>query len=272
MLRNISFAFICSIGSLFVLGGCRKIIQLNLPSGSRSVIIEASLSDSAGQAYVHLSHSVRLDETEDKPIRDASVTMTEEGGQQFSFTEKTPGDYRCDRAKGQAGKTYTLHVRIGNQHYEAKEKMPTQKIVLDKLEEVKPHSPNILVAPLTDKQQKNVSLLAGFQNLRTSRTYAVLLVRKNQEISEAVLHKQNTIPPRMDTAKVHLRINEVTVGQEVSVDLQCISEEMYNLLFHIEQNALQRNSTPTSPPTNISNGALGYFKVHTSSLRKLTIR
>jgi hypothetical protein len=68
--------------------------------------------------------------------------------------------------------------------------------------------------------------------------------------------------------------DKLQTGDSISVDLQCISHDMYLYLYGLSRNTpgIGQSATPANPETNIKGGALGYFSTHTSQTRKIVVQ
>jgi hypothetical protein len=58
----------------------------------------------------------------------------------------------------------------------------------------------------------------------------------------------------------------------IKVAMQDIDKAAYNYFFGLNENLNQSSATPANPTSNISNGALGYFKGHTSQVKTIVIK
>ncbi|MFC3157379.1 DUF4249 family protein [Chryseobacterium arachidis] len=68
---------------------------------------------------------------------------------------------------------------------------------------------------------------------------------------------------------------KVTIGDTIHVEMQCIDESVYTFysaLLQLSGGGPGGGVTPTNPPSNISNGALGYFSAHTVRTRTAVIQ
>lgn len=64
-------------------------------------------------------------------------------------------------------------------------------------------------------------------------------------------------------------LDDLEPGDAIELDLQCIDRNVYRYYYAFGQNLGEGGPpvAPANPPSNISNGALGVFSVHTSSKR-----
>jgi len=68
---------------------------------------------------------------------------------------------------------------------------------------------------------------------------------------------------------------KVKVGDTITVEMQCIDDKVYTFYAALLQlsggGGPGGGVTPTNPPGNISNGALGYFSAHTVKIKTTVI-
>jgi len=111
--------------ALFSLFSCTEIVNFDLSDQSgNSLVVEGSITTETK------AHTVKLSRTADyyynKPaeaVQNATVTISSEN-ENYVLTEKTPGVYQtASNVAGTIGKTYTLDIYIGSEHYTAKSKI-----------------------------------------------------------------------------------------------------------------------------------------------------
>ena len=66
------------------------------------------------------------------------------------------------------------------------------------------------------------------------------------------------------TSTLFADTDTLLTGDSVSVQLQCIDENVYNYFRTLAQvlNNSTLSTSPANPPSNLSNGALGYFSAY----------
>ena len=68
----------------------------------------------------------------------------------------------------------------------------------------------------------------------------------------------------------------MNIGDTIHVEMQCIDQNIYTYYIAVIQISGDDGSgagiTPANPPSNISNGALGYFSAHTSAVSSIVIK
>lgn len=99
---------------IFTLTGCEEIMDIQLAGdGKKTLVVEGRITSDT------MAHQILLSWTEDffkKPPQDmatgAALTISD-GNSIYNLTETQPGVYYTDPdVYGEAGKTYTLHIRL----------------------------------------------------------------------------------------------------------------------------------------------------------------
>ncbi len=119
--------------ALFLLPGCRELVELDLPEHPPQLVVEAELTNTSGP------HTVRLSLTQDyfseeelPPVRDAEVSISDNEGNVYNLYQAEPGLYVVQELKGKTGLTYTLRIDWNNNVYESSG-MLLEEAVIDSL-------------------------------------------------------------------------------------------------------------------------------------------
>lgn len=113
---------------VIALGGCERVVDLNLPAAPRTLVVEARLERVVNNPSG--SQAIRLTTTSDyfsassaPPARGATVTVTNNLGTVTTFTESAtvPGTYVTSNLTPVRGRSYTLRITFEGEQYEATE-------------------------------------------------------------------------------------------------------------------------------------------------------
>lgn len=256
---------------LAFLWGCEKKIRLPIPNAASRVVIEAILSDSLGEAKVQLSNSTDINSNmASSPIHNAKVKIIEQGSNtEFDFQEKDgSGIYYCQKAKAIPNTNYRLSVNIDGKDYESIGKLPNKTQLMNV--EILPDNANISGLRGQSSKGKDISLVVILNNSNhPSIQVAVNVIHKKQIVSSHIFSLR--IPTKYARRMVFIPNLELSSKDSLIVNLQSISSELYNILLSIRNNSRQSKATPTTPLSNLTNGALGYFKICTSDTRTVKI-
>ncbi|RLJ31274.1 uncharacterized protein DUF4249 [Chryseobacterium sp. 7] len=236
-------------------------IDLPLKDLSGTIVIEGNVTDKNGPYSVKITRSEKINAASyPKPVTDAVVVISDNHGQSDTL-KYTEGEYRTTHLTTHYGDVYTLSVTIDGVIYKATSKMPEyveftalkQKDIPDEY-----YIEKKVIPVFTDPEIKGNYYLfksqgyLGIQEITLFSDYSV-----NGQVNNRVLNG-STNPP----------------NSKVKVEMQCIDEAVYNY-FKAQKslNDPEFNTTVSAnPPSNISNGALGYFSAHTTSEKEIIIQ
>ena len=266
MKMQLKFQLLLSAMLLLALVSCQKVINIDTNNAAPQLVIEGNLTDIFGQAQlVHISKTVAFSAANNyPPVSGATVIITDSIGEQIPFTEETPGYYYNHIFAGDYGKTYTLTVTTGGKVYTASSTMPAP-VQLDSVtstsNQFDKSNPYTIVVNYQDP--------AGMAN-----QYKFNLYINSAPVQTIFTNNDSFTNGRYVREQLFEEGTDIVVGDTAKVEMECIDKNIYQYWFSLSQ--LQINGpgggiTPSNPPSNFDNGALGYFSAHTSSIKIGTI-
>jgi hypothetical protein len=115
---------ILSVASLFALGSCQKVIDIDLNSADPKLVIECLLTDTSGPCKVSLTRTVDYFDGGNSPgVSGATVVLSDNAGNTEQLSEATPGNYFATTIQGVPGRTYTLSVTVDGTTYTSQSTM-----------------------------------------------------------------------------------------------------------------------------------------------------
>ncbi|WP_294296365.1 DUF4249 domain-containing protein [uncultured Chryseobacterium sp.] len=253
--------FFLSIISLLFMVSCEKNIDLDLEDQSGKIVIEGNITDDTGPYLVKITKSVAYTSAESYTvIENAKVIISDNTGQSETLTYAGDGFYVTNTFTAEPGRTYTLKVTAEGQQYSAQSTMP-QPVLFDGLEQdsfmVAGEKSYTLLPIFTDPPALGNRYLFIFSVNNTSqRFFSVFSDNVNNGLP-------NQRPLLMPNDKDGIKVK---AGDTIHVEMQCIDQNIftyYSALLQILDGGAGAGVTPANPPSNISNGALGYFSAHT---------
>ncbi|RCH56392.1 DUF4249 domain-containing protein [Mucilaginibacter hurinus] len=268
MLKKIIYTlFMAGSGLLFT--SCEKVIDVDIKEPPNQLVIEGNITDVSGTQTIKLSQSVPYTDTNIyPPVSGAVVTVSDDTGNTWTFTETEPGQYTFGPLQGVAGRKYTMTVTLDNKTYTATSIMP-QAVPVDSLSitkisfgstEIKTVAVHYTDPAGIANQYRYVMRING---VLTKRIYA-----SNDRLQDGKPIKEQLFYGRDDDNK------ELESGDVVEVEMQGIDMPVFKYWFTLSQQT-QRGPgggvTPGNPPSNISGGVLGYFSAHTTQIESITV-
>lgn len=266
---------------LLFLISCEKVIDIDLNQSNPRFVIEGNLSNEAGESKVRISKTLNFDETTAFPaISGALVTITDNLLNQIdTLTETSLGIYFKAGLVGIEGHTYTMMVNIENEIYTAVSTMPFS-VNLDSLVQENlagsgiggggPGGSGGPGNPGGDHDYETIiQITPHYTDPVNSENFYQFEVTRNDTLVDDVFIR-NDVGFNGSSSHLPLRV-KADKGDVVTIDLQSIDKTVYNYFFGLNENINQSSATPANPASNINNGALGYFKAHTSKKKTIGI-
>lgn len=265
--------FTLLLGALF-LGGCEKIVTIDLNKAEPRLVIEGNVSDQPGPYTVLLSKTGNYFEPAlvFPTVSNALVVLTDGQGQRNTLKEVSAGTYQSTTLKGITGRTYTLSVIAEGRSYEATSSMP-KKVLID----------SVYFAPRREgRGESGFDIYVTFKDPPETENFYRLNARSSAHIpSDSIdgrryrlytdkLTNGNEMQERIRAGR------NVAVGDTVTVELLSIDRAMYDyfstLRDVLSSDRAATSLAPANPNTDISNGSLGYFAAYTVDARTIIIK
>ena len=248
---------------------CEREIDLNLEDQSGSIVIEGNITDQIGPYKVRITKSVAFTQTNQyPPIENAEVTISD-SGETETLQHIGNGIYLATFLQGQSGKTYTLNIKFDGKEYKAKSTMPEdvefQGLEQDSFMVAGETSYTLLPIFVDPPALGNRYLFTYYVNDNPKKYFSEF----SDNVNNGAPNQRPLILPNDDEDGDV----KVKVGDKITVEMHCIDDAVYTFYSALLQLSGGGGGgvTPTNPPSNISNGALGYFSAHTVSVKTIVI-
>jgi len=259
--------------SVFIVTSCEKEIDLDLEDQSGQIVIEANVTDQAGPYSVKITKSVAFTQANSYPAVDnAQVVLSDNFGQTETLQYTGNGTYQTATFAGQPGRTYTLKIQAEGQEYTAQSTMPPA-VPFDGIGQdsfmVGGEESYTLLPFFTDPQALGNRYLFIYTVNNAPKKY---FSEFSDNVNNGLPNQRPLILPNDDGDEPDNV--KVVVGDTIHVEMQCIDDKVYTFyaaLLQLSGGGPGGGITPANPPSNISNGALGYFSAHTVRVRNIVI-
>ena len=245
---------------------CTKTVTLDLRTAPSVYVIEGDITDQPGPYLVRIFQTTGFYDTANfKGVDGASVQVSNAEGYQETLTGNGGGNYYTKQLKGQSGDTYTLNVVIGDNSYSAVSTMP-QHINLDGL-----HTQQAF-----NTSKEVIYVVPDFVNPPAPQIAYYYFDQTINGHLDKTFYYWNSKFSQGEANAFNLERNDpdstLHSGDTVTVEMQCISSDIYNYWSSLDQAAAGGGGAyPGNPTTNITGGALGYFSAHTSQTKGLRV-
>jgi hypothetical protein len=250
---------------------CEEPYQLDLEQTPPTVVIEGLVTNRSSMQSVRITRTAAFYQGGPTPrITDATVRVSDNLGNIFNFVHNPRG--HADSAgyyvpefpfNGIIGRTYSLHVQTEGNVYEASDKlasvinMDSLAVRIDKDEEEEPEEEGrfyeVLLFAREPQNEENFYLFKFFRNDTLSFANDTDIYYSNDEL---LAENIDGIP-----APIHYKTGELARVEAYSISRQ--GYVYYNDLWSLLNNDSggMFGPVPSSPRTNLTNGALGFFQV-----------
>lgn len=237
---------------------CQEKIELDLTEEGKKVTVEAYVCTEIDSSYVKLSFSAPfLNQNAIENITNASVQVVEEANPNpIVFTHVDKGLYRAPAGfKGNSGKNYELSIIVDGITYKSTSR-------LDSMFTVDPDLRSEFRAADGFIEEGYAITYFSIDN-RSQPKYTWFQFGKNDTINEQEITFDNVNITTGQSVPFELPFFRPVSGDSVMLIFRSVDRNVYdylNALFVLRSAAPGPFQTPpANPPTNISNGAIGYF-------------
>ena len=271
-MKNLSFLFLGFLSLL--LSGCETPVDLDLQQGAPRLAVEAIVTDQPDLSYVKLSLSAPYAKGEEpQAVTRAEVRLTDSQGKSTALVHHAGGEYRPAAGfKGEVGQTYTLTIKANGQTYTAASTL-NAVAALDKVSFL-----------YSDGQHDELGRMEGyylsiaFQEMPKVKNYYKLDIVRNGELYQKnagdilILDDKFYDGSYLDDVDIPTKF---TQGDSLHVRLLSLNPEayfFYEALSHLHRQGGPFGRNPANLPTNLSNGAVGFFSASAVSSRSAVIK
>lgn len=256
--------------TLILLGGCKKIIDIDTKNAPPKIVIEGKINDIQQDQIIKISKTVNYDADNNfPPVSGATVTVVDGSGNNFIFAEISPGIY-MNNMRGTSGEIYNLTVQVEGNTYTASSKMPNV---------VKLDSIGIVSNSFFGNTRRSAA--AYFVDPQSETNYYRFTLTKN-DLRSTRVYVNNDRLTNGNSQRIQLFFNtnndeneNLESGDKIKVEMEDIDSHIFDYWFAISQQTDRgpnQGTTPANPPSNLSNGALGYFSANTFQSITATVK
>lgn len=289
--------------------GCVEDFDFKLQKAEPRLVVEGLVTNQKGPYYVRLTKSMPgglttinrnswLPTDNAQPVKNATVTITDDNeqcdtlnytiinlyGSEYGEDNFNQGFYATQKLQGIPGHTYTLKIKCKGKEYGASAFMPpvpkidSLSYYLKKCEIVGKSDYYIPLLYFKEPQDTvNYYLFQLHEDLQ-SRIFSSVQLWQFSVLSDAYLEpyvnglniSRGATPRGIDFLPVYWE------GDSIYVALSSLTKEAYhfykNLIDQFENDGGAYKPTPASPPGNISNGGLGFFRASAISEARTYIK
>ncbi len=259
---------------LLLISSCEREITIDLNKSNPRYVIEGNISnDKNDTSKIIISRTLNFDQTIQYPkVSGAFVTITDTVTNVIdTLKELKSGIYGKISFFGKEGHTYKMYVKIGSDTFIATSTMPYSQR-LDSLKQLNLAGTVFPGGPPagTPAAGKIVQLLPVYKKSINTDKYYQYVIAKNDSLLNRIIAGMDIVSnPIPIDFPLYLQAKK---NDTIYFDMRFMEKSAFEYLMEINANVGQFSATPSNPLSNISNGALGFFKAHTSQKKKIIIK
>ncbi len=263
-MKNVKF-YISGLLITLITISCTKVIDLNLGNDTGKLVIEGNITNLPGTHYIKLSQNVSFTNTNTYPaVTGATITVTDQAGNIYKLPEGPAGTYSINQFAGMSGNTYTMNVLTNGKNYTASSTMP-DVVVLDS------------ITPKSNEfNRNNKEVTVHFKDpAGVPNQYRFVMYVNDVQVKSVFAMNDDFTDGRYVNLDLNQNDIDMKAGDKVTVEMQCIDKPVYTYWYTLSRqqaNGPGGGVTPTNPPNNITNNALGYFSAHTSQSKMIIVK
>lgn len=246
--------YLSVFSALCLFTSCEELIELPLEDPEARIVIEGQVSSLGNVQEVRVSEVLPFNaEQRMKAVEGARVFLNENDGDWVRLNETEPGRYQINGFQGRTGRRYGLRVEVQGSMYHAYSTMP---------EEVRIDSTGISVNTFDNARQTPLVVFMDPPEIKNYYFFDITI--NDQSLSSLFLYNDKF----NDGKYVYQNLDDFDLdlqdGDRVLIELRNIDEASFNFWDGVRsQGGL--SASPGNPPSNISDGALGYFSAYAAN-------
>lgn len=253
-----------SVCMLFILTGCKKVIEVNLNDAAPQIVVEGNIYNTPGPYSIRVSKTINYSANNQfPPVSGAKVLVKDiTDGFTDTLTEFNPGLYTTKKLQGISGHEYQLQLTVGAQNYTANTLLP-QPVPFDSVSFEKIARPG---GRLDYYAVVNYQDPPGVANY-----YQFKLIVNGRMIDNTFAFEDRLSDGRYVSRTLRTDSTYISVGDSVSVIMNHMGKEgfqYYSTFFQVTGNGSLQSISPANPISNVSNKALGYFLASATQTRR----
>lgn len=262
-------SIIALFSALFLLNACQEVIEIDLSSSEPKLVVESLISDQTEPFRVKLTLLAPYFNSSNPAVTTAEVYISDNTGNMDTLYHTANGFYETiGNRQGVLGRIYSLLVLYDGQSYTASSTIPANKMNLDSISYIYNQASTFI------EEGYNV-ILNGQENGSTIDYYRFVFW-KNDTLQTDPFKYFVTDDEQVQGNYIQAQTPyNFQTGDTARVEIQSIDRGYFDYLIAVSTQ--QQNtggpfdSPPANPPSNVSNGALGYFAAVARSWQEIIL-
>jgi hypothetical protein len=235
---------------------CKEEIPIELAEDIGKIVIESEINDAGSTQYTKISKTTSFGNTISfEPYDVTSVVVSDDGGLVDTLIRIRPGVYQTNRIQGTVGRKYLLEVNDQGTIYQSSSRMMPC-----------PSIDSSYIFNFLNAENRYAAI--KFRDAAGETNYYRYFIRLNRQPPKTMYVFEDKLINGAEWRFTSRRQEEkMKVGDTAEFILLSTDKANFEYFNVLIQNQLVTSNgneqvAPTNPPSNISNGALGYFSAH----------
>jgi hypothetical protein len=261
--------FLISIISLVLFSSCQKVIKIDLKDEETRLVVESLISDNTEPFKVRLTLLAPYFADNNPPVSTAQVYISDDTGNTDTLFYSGNGFYQTGSNKQAVlGRTYFLKIIFEGKEYNAQSTMPANKMLLDSITYIYNQASAFI--------EEGYNVILNAQDNPNFNDYYRFIFWKNGVIQTDPFKYFVTDDAQVQGSYIVTQVPyNYQSGDTATVQIQCIDKKYYDYLNAIANQTQASGGPfdpiPANPPTNLNNGALGYFACVTKDTKFIVL-
>lgn len=237
-----------------VCGACEEVIDYELDTAETKLVVEGLITNRPGPYTVRLSNTKGyLDQGLTQGVNKAFVLITDNQGTVDTLRQVGDGLYQTTRLQGTPGNTYYFTARVNGQVYTAQSYMPPVAPI---------DSLTFVYKTAADEEDDGYHPYLHFTDPAGKGNYYRwnVYVNDTMDADELAVFNDDLYDGKSGHVDMWFAVEQ---NDKVKVELYSLDKPAYAFWYALQNQQNESggpfDTTPGNAPTNISNGAIGYF-------------
>lgn len=248
---------IISVVFILVLTACQKVINIELKEEQTRLVVESLISDNVEPFKVRLTLLAPYFADANTTVSNAQVYISDNTGNIDTLFHTANGIYLTNgNRQGVLGRTYFLKIFFDGKEYNAQSTIPQNKMLLDSITYIYNQASAFI--------EEGYNVILNAQDNPNFNDYYRFIFWKNGVVQTEPFKYFLTDDAQTQGSYIIAQVPyNYQSGDTATVQIQCIDKKYYDYLNAVANQTQASGGPfdpiPSNPPTNLNNGALGYF-------------
>ena len=235
---------------------CKEEIPIELAEDIGKIVIESEINDAGTNQYTKISKTTSFGNTISFEPYDVSfVVISDDAGLMDTLIRIRPGVYQTTKIQGTVGRNYSLEVNDQGTIYQSSSRMMPC-----------PAIDSTYIFNFLSSENRYAAI--KFKDAVGEQNYYRYFIRLNRQPPKTMYVFEdkliNGAEWRFTSRRQEEKMKLGDTAEFILLSTDKANFEFFNVLIQNQLVTSNGNEqvAPTNPPSNISNGALGYFSAH----------